>query len=303
MVSVLVWFALAGDTPDPVAASPCSKELPCFVSNSTACFALVRRRSCWVHHGADGESIPCSQQEPCCADAHCWWRHAPEQGLDGNEWFTVRRARYQCTFISLCGLVGGLFFSDGGFFWHLNHFVALNVFLLLAVPHNWFYMFCIPYFPHPLPQSTIESWSSFARMIIPMVIGTVLGLGVPLVFGARWRERLVGNAEAAGGLRGAVPDAPAHWPAPLRIPASIETRMKSTLVAPEAFICPLSLDLMRQPAITPRGTTYDREALSRWVIPEGRYPAREAASPLRMDQLAPNLTVRNLIQAWLEEQE
>ena len=105
-------------------------------------------------------------------------------------------------------------------------------------------------------------------------------------------------------MLGAVPDAPTHWPAPLRIPKSIETRMiQSTLVAPEAFVCPLSLDLMRQPAITPRGTTYDREALSRWVIAESRYPAREAASPLRMDQLTPNLTVRNLIQAWLDEPE
>ena len=127
---------------------------------------------------------------------------------------------------------------------------------------------------------------------------------VDLIFGARWRGGLVRNAEAAGGMLGAVPDAPTHWPAPLRIPKSIETRMiQSTLVAPEAFVCPLSLDLMRQPAITPRGTTYDREALSRWVIAESRYPAREAASPLLMDQLTPNLTVRNLIQAWLDEPE
>ena len=146
-----------------------------------------------------------------------------------------------------------------------------------------------------------------ARIVLLVCAGLSLGVDdylVDLIFGARWREGLVRNAEAAGGMLGAVPDAPTHWPAPLRIPKSIETRMiQSTLVAPEAFVCPLSLDLMRQPAITPRGTTYDREALSRWVIAEGRYPAREAASSLRMDQLTPNLTVRNLIQAWLDEQE
>ena len=152
---------------------------------------------------------------------------------------------------------------------------------------------------------------SIARIVLlnALLIYGGLRLGVDdllvdLIFGARWREGLVRNAEAAGGMLGAVPDAPTHWPALLRIPKSIETRMiQSTLVAPEAFICPLSLDLMRQPAITPRGTTYDREALSRWVTAEGRYPAGEAASPLRMDQLTPNLTVRNLIQAWLDEQE
>ena len=138
--------------------------------------------------------------------------------------------------------------------------------------------------------------------IIVLLISPGITLGatnllVGLIFGARWREGLVRNAEA-------LPDAPAHWPAPLRIPKSIDTRMiQSTLVAPEAFICPLSLDIMRQPAVTPRGTTYDREALSRWVTAERRYPAGEAASPLRMDQLAPNLIVRNLIQAWLDEQE
>ena len=146
-------------------------------------------------------------------------------------------------------------------------------------------------------NSTKGKIAIIVLLIWPGISLAATDLLVGLIFGARWREGLVRNAEA-------LPDAPAHWPAPLRIPKSIDTRMiQSTLVAPEAFICPLSLDIMRQPAVTPRGTTYDREALSRWVTAERRYPAGEAASPLRMDQLAPNLIVRNLIQAWLDEQE
>ena len=165
-----------------------------------------------------------------------------------------------------------------------------------------------------------ELWEMFVSnstegkiaIIVLLIWQGIRPLLVELIFGARWREGLVrGRAVPVrpallleGLVRAeAVPDAPAHWPAPLRIPKSIDTRMiQSTLVAPEAFICPLSLDIMRQPAVTPRGTTYDRDALSRWVTAERRYPAGEAASPLRMDQLAPNLIVRNLIQAWLDEQ-
>ena len=311
LVAMLVWGLWSQAIPDPVAASsPCSKELPCFVSNSTMCFAL-RRRSCWVHHGADGESIPCSQQEPCCADAHCWWRHAPEYryGLDGNGLFTT----WPVLSLGLFGLFGFFFWvahtvvARITFLEYIKRFVVLNVGLHATYPHLWFYLFFIPYFPHP---QSLKSWSFIrfiTRSVLLMCGGLSLGLDdffADLVFGARWREGLVRNAEAAGGMLGAVPDAPTHWPALLRIPKSIETRMiQSTLVAPEAFICPLSLDLMRQPAITPRGTTYDREVLSRWVTAEGRYPAGEAASPLRMNQLAPNLIVRNLIQAWLDKQE
>ena len=89
---------------------------------------------------------------------------------------------------------------------------------------------------------------------------------------------------------------------------------------------------MANPAITPRGTSYDREALSEWISKEHRYPggevraahnkrshtphsrathgARLADPPLpppyaqgpgtlQLDQIAPNYALRMLMEAWI----
>ena len=51
---------------------------------------------------------------------------------------------------------------------------------------------------------------------------------------------------------------------------------------PPAFICPITMAPMANPAITPRGTSYDREALSEWITKEHRYPGGEVrAAPPR----------------------
>ena len=48
-----------------------------------------------------------------------------------------------------------------------------------------------------------------------------------------------------------------HWPSPLELPDEIAARSRAEL--PEAFVCPLTMSLMRLPAITPRGTSYEYE--------------------------------------------
>ena len=93
--------------------------------------------------------------------------------------------------------------------------------------------------------------------------------------------------------------APVHWPQPLELPEAVALKARHEI--PEAFVCPLTMGVMRQPAITPRGTTYEFEALVRWIDSRGRYPAGEAGALYR-DELAPNLALRNLVEAWVKEQ-
>ena len=45
---------------------------------------------------------------------------------------------------------------------------------------------------------------------------------------------------------------------------------------PRAFICPITMAPMANPAMTPRGTSYEREALCDWISRQHRYPGGEA---------------------------
>ena len=86
-----------------------------------------------------------------------------------------------------------------------------------------------------------------------------------------------------------------HWPPPLAIPEALDLTRDGSI--PKEFLCPLTLGLMRQPAITPHGTTYDYEALASWADTKGRYPANESSQPLARAELAPNRALRSLIEA------
>ena len=51
---------------------------------------------------------------------------------------------------------------------------------------------------------------------------------------------------------------------------------------PPAFICPITMAPMANPAMTPRGTSYEREALCDWIRQQHRYPGGEVrAAPPR----------------------
>ena len=89
-----------------------------------------------------------------------------------------------------------------------------------------------------------------------------------------------------------------HWPSPLVIPESLDKRIGDT-DTPREFVCPLTLGLMRQPAVTPHGTTYDYEAVASWADAKGRYPAHESNQPLSRSDLAPNRALRGMIEEWV----
>ena len=55
---------------------------------------------------------------------------------------------------------------------------------------------------------------------------------------------------------------------------------------PEYFLCPITGCIMRQPAMTPEGVTYDYDALMEWLSSKQTDPSTNM--PLAADQLCPN---------------
>ena len=66
---------------------------------------------------------------------------------------------------------------------------------------------------------------------------------------------------------------------------------------PEYFLCPITAQLMRQPAMTPYGVTYDLDAISEWLTNKQIDPSTN--QPLRVEQLCPNRTVRSMIEDYI----
>ena len=67
---------------------------------------------------------------------------------------------------------------------------------------------------------------------------------------------------------------------------------------PDAFLCPLTLDLMLDPVVTSDGQTYERGSIEQWL-------AQSSTSPLTGHHLphlglAPNVVLRGLIRDYLE---
>ncbi|KAL6633581.1 hypothetical protein ACP70R_026252 [Stipagrostis hirtigluma subsp. patula] len=66
---------------------------------------------------------------------------------------------------------------------------------------------------------------------------------------------------------------------------------------PSHFVCPISLDLMRDPVTAPTGITYDRDSVERW-LERGRATCPVTGAPLRPEELVPNHATRRVIQEW-----
>ncbi|KAE8125209.1 hypothetical protein FH972_020042 [Carpinus fangiana] len=68
---------------------------------------------------------------------------------------------------------------------------------------------------------------------------------------------------------------------------------------PPFFLCPISLELMKDPVTVSTGITYDRENIEKWLFSgkNNTCPATKQALPADSD-LTPNHTLRRLIQSW-----
>ncbi|XP_021771284.1 E3 ubiquitin-protein ligase PUB23-like [Chenopodium quinoa] len=71
---------------------------------------------------------------------------------------------------------------------------------------------------------------------------------------------------------------------------------------PSFFICPISLQIMKDPITVPTGITYDRESIEKWVFTNNNTTCPVTKQPLNIDScdcfLTPNHTLRRLAQSW-----
>ncbi|KAI3412475.1 RING-type E3 ubiquitin transferase [Psidium guajava] len=73
---------------------------------------------------------------------------------------------------------------------------------------------------------------------------------------------------------------------------------------PQYFLCPISLQIMKDPVTTVTGITYERESIEKWLSRSSSSGGGAAACPVtnqplsRPSGLTPNHTLRRLIQAW-----
>ncbi|KAK1389714.1 RING-type E3 ubiquitin transferase [Heracleum sosnowskyi] len=67
---------------------------------------------------------------------------------------------------------------------------------------------------------------------------------------------------------------------------------------PTYFLCPISLEIMKDPVILSTGITYDRICIEKWILSRKNNTCPVTKQLLTDIELTPNHTLRRLIQAW-----
>ncbi|KAL3379347.1 hypothetical protein AABB24_000183 [Solanum stoloniferum] len=67
---------------------------------------------------------------------------------------------------------------------------------------------------------------------------------------------------------------------------------------PPYFICPISLEMMKDPVTISTGITYDRENIEKWIFSTKNNSCPATKQSLTCIELTPNVTLRRLIQSW-----
>ncbi|KAH0729014.1 hypothetical protein KY289_000202 [Solanum tuberosum] len=67
---------------------------------------------------------------------------------------------------------------------------------------------------------------------------------------------------------------------------------------PPYFICPISLEMMKDPVTISTGITYDRENIEKWIFPAKNNTCPATKQSLTCIELTPNVTLRRFIQSW-----
>lgn len=76
-----------------------------------------------------------------------------------------------------------------------------------------------------------------------------------------------------------------------------ESSKPDTVSIPEDFLCPISLEIMRDPVIVATGQTYERSYIQRW-IDSGNMTCPKTQQKLQHFTLTPNYVLRSLIYQW-----
>nr|BAK07679.1 predicted protein [Hordeum vulgare subsp. vulgare] len=72
-----------------------------------------------------------------------------------------------------------------------------------------------------------------------------------------------------------------------------------SLMIPNDFLCPISLEIMTDPVIIASGRTYERRSIQKW-LDAGQRTCPKTQQPLAHLSLAPNFALKNLILQWCE---
>lgn len=67
---------------------------------------------------------------------------------------------------------------------------------------------------------------------------------------------------------------------------------------PPYFLCPITLEIMRDPVTLSTGITYERDSIERWIFTQKNATCPATKQPLLSLDLTPNTTLRRLIQSW-----
>ena len=67
---------------------------------------------------------------------------------------------------------------------------------------------------------------------------------------------------------------------------------------PPFFLCPISLEIMKDPVIVSTGITYDRDSIEKWLFSGKKNSCPVTKQDITDADLTPNHTLRRLIQSW-----
>ncbi|CDY59599.1 hypothetical protein HID58_035248 [Brassica napus] len=74
--------------------------------------------------------------------------------------------------------------------------------------------------------------------------------------------------------------------------------MDQEIEIPTFFLCPISLDIMKDPVIVSTGITYDRDSIEKWLFTGKKNTCPVTKQVITETDLTPNHTLRRLIQSW-----
>ncbi|GFP82679.1 E3 ubiquitin-protein ligase pub23 [Phtheirospermum japonicum] len=69
---------------------------------------------------------------------------------------------------------------------------------------------------------------------------------------------------------------------------------------PPYFICPITLEIMKDPVTIPTGITYDRDSIEKWIFIQKTLncPVTKQTLDPNQELITPNIILRRLIQSW-----
>jgi len=73
-----------------------------------------------------------------------------------------------------------------------------------------------------------------------------------------------------------------------------------SLLIPNDFLCPITLEIMTDPVIVASGQTYERRSIQKW-LDSGERTCPKSRQPLAHLSLAPNYALKNLILQWCDK--